>query len=172
MRRRLGQSVRNATNTHDCVFIFLAIGYRDSRADRESVTFFAPSFRSRPDRTADEATGVVPIKNPGAGRTSAPRDDPQVWREEHEQITIRVDPDLLAAISERQSMAIVKQPRSTFAGERQSAGEDTCAHRIINSARNPFVAAHYSILSFAFAASLVCHCMLSGVSAPPRGFTW
>ena len=81
-------------NTHDCVFIFLAIGYRDSRADRESVTFFAASFRSRTDRTADEATGVVPIKNPGAGRTSAPRDDPQVWREEHEQITIRVDPDL------------------------------------------------------------------------------
>src|SRR6202049_4631498 len=120
MRRRLGQSVRNATNTHDCVFIFLAIGYRDSRADRESVTFFAASFRSRTDRTADEATGVVPIKNPGAGRTSAPRDDPQVWREEHEQITIRVDPDLLAAISERQSMAIVKQPRRTFVGQRQA----------------------------------------------------
>jgi hypothetical protein len=90
--------VRNATNTHDCVFIFLAIGYRDSRADRESVTFFAASFRSRTDRTADEATGVVPIKNPGAGRTSEPRDDPQVWREEHEQITIRVDPDLLARL--------------------------------------------------------------------------
>ena len=47
------------------------------------------------------------------------------------QITIRVDPDLLAAISEResvaivaiserQSMAIVKQPRRTFAGERQA----------------------------------------------------
>src|SRR5580704_1371513 len=60
------------------------------------------------------------IKNPGAGRTSAPRDDPQVWREEHEQITIRVDPDLLAAISERQSMAFVKQPRRTFVGQRQA----------------------------------------------------
>jgi len=36
------------------------------------------------------------------------------------QITIRVDPDLLAAKSERQSMAIVKQPRRTFAGERQA----------------------------------------------------
>src|ERR1700730_4293759 len=60
------------------------------------------------------------------------------------QLTTRAAPDLLAAISERQSMAIVKQPRRTFAGERQSAGEDTCAHRIINSARNPFVAASTS----------------------------
>ena len=51
--------------------------------------------------------------------------------ENMKQITIRVDPDLLAAISERQSvaivaiserqsMAIVKQPRRTFAGERQA----------------------------------------------------
>jgi hypothetical protein len=47
--------------------------------------------------------------------------------ENMKQITMRVDPDLLAAISERQSvaivaiserqlMAIVKQPRRTFAG--------------------------------------------------------
>src|SRR6202030_1578131 len=36
--------------------------------------------------------------------------------ENMKQITIRVDPDLLAAISERQSVAIVKQPRRTFAG--------------------------------------------------------
>ena len=26
----------------------------------------------------------------------------------------------------------------------------------------------YSILSFAFAAAVVCHCMLPGASAPPR----
>src|SRR5450755_1469772 len=75
---------KSATNTHEYVLIFLAIGYRDSRVDRESVTFFSAPFRSRTDRTADEGTGVVPIKNPGAGRTSAPRDDPQVWREERE----------------------------------------------------------------------------------------
>jgi hypothetical protein len=32
----------------------------------------------------------------------------------------------------------------------------------------------YSILSFAFAAAFVCHCMLLGASAPPRfsGTTW
>ena len=108
MASRDSRRIKNtATNTHEYVLICLAIGYRDSRADCESVTFFSAPFRSRTDRTADEGTGVVPIKNPGAGRTSAPRDDPQVWREEHEQITIRVDPDLLAAISERQSMAIV-----------------------------------------------------------------
>ena len=45
------------------------IGYRDRRADRESVTFFSAPFRSRTDRTADEGTGVVPIKNLGAGKT-------------------------------------------------------------------------------------------------------
>src|ERR1700737_3896470 len=79
------RSIKNtATNTHEDVLIFLAIGYLDSRADCESVTFFSAPFRSRTDRISDEGTGVVPIKNPGAGRTSAPRDDPQVWREERE----------------------------------------------------------------------------------------
>src|SRR5438105_635475 len=55
-----------ATNIHEYVLICLAIGYRDSRADCESVTFFLDQFRRRTDRISDEGTGMVAIKNSGA----------------------------------------------------------------------------------------------------------
>jgi hypothetical protein len=51
---------------------------------RESFALHTAPFRSRTDRVSDrasraddEGTGVVPTENPGAGRTSAPGNDPQ-----------------------------------------------------------------------------------------------
>jgi hypothetical protein len=58
---------------------------------RESFALHTAPFRSRTDRVSDrasraddEGTGVVPAENPGAGRTPAPGDDPQVRAEERE----------------------------------------------------------------------------------------
>jgi len=49
---------------------------------------------------------------------------------------------------------VLRAPPAKCRGEHNTDGAVRCRH--------------YSVLAFALAAAVVCHCMLSGLSAPPR----
>src|SRR5580704_6632461 len=106
-----------------CLDPFVVLSARDP-----TRALVAPDARSFADPDHARAGGLAPGVGEHAGGRRRLKPAPD---ENMKQITIRVDPDLLAAISERQSvaivaiserqsMAIVKQPRRTFAGERQA----------------------------------------------------